>query len=162
MENNHKLREILVNLLVGVTHMSFEEAIADYPFKSINNYPPNVIYTPWQLLEHIRINQNDILDFITNPKYQEKNWPDDYWPKRDKMATPKEWGETIKQIISDRNKLIAIIHDPKVDLNKKIEWGDGQTIIEEILKTADHTSYHIGEFGILRQIMNTWPKDRTA
>jgi hypothetical protein len=155
-----EVRKFLISLLEGETHMSFEDAVKDYPIKEINTFPPNGIYSPWQLLEHIRINQNDILDFIINPDYQQKNWPDDYWPARDKMANKEGWNRTVKSIKNDTKKIIDIVNNPKTNLWKRIPWGSGQNIFEEILKVSDHTSYHVGELGRLRQIMNTWPKNR--
>ncbi len=142
--------------------MSFEEAVADFPMEQINTYPPNVPYTPWQLLEHIRITQADILNFIIKPNYNELykdlEWPKDYWPPQDKIVDEKMWRETIKSYLNDLKKLEEITQNPNTDFTQIIKWGGGQTILEELLKVADHTSYHLGEFCIFRQVMSAWLK----
>ncbi len=156
--DNLKFRKLLVRFLGGETHMSLDQAVNDFPMNRINEFPPNTNYTPWHLLEHIRITQNDIVDFMQNCNYQDKKWPDDYWPKRFKKANQKMWKNTINLIKKDIEVLEQIILDPNTDLNMTIPWGNGQTIVEEAIKVSDHNSYHIGEFAILRQVMSTWPK----
>lgn len=160
-DSEKQLREKLVKLLDGgEAHMSFNDAVSDFPTKHINDFPPNVPYTFWHLIEHIRITQWDILEFITNPNYKYIKWPDEYWPKRDKKAKKSDWEKTIKVYNSDLKKLIKIVKDPKTNLYKKIPWGEGQNILREILLVCDHSAYHIGELGILRQVTSTWPKGR--
>lgn len=155
------LRKRLLDFLDGKgAHMSFNDAIASFPVKHINTKPPRVTYTFWHLIEHIRITQWDILDFIENPSYKYIDWPDNYWPKKDEKATKKEWDKTVMSYNKDLRKLKKIVKDPKTNLYKKIPWGEGQDILREILVVADHTAYHIGELGILRQIVGTWPKGR--
>ncbi len=153
-------RRLLKRFLDGETHMGFDEAVADFPLEFININPPNVPYTPWQLLEHLRFTQFDILDFMRNPNYKEPSWPDDYWPGEGKKADRKIWQATIKSFKKDLNELQKIAADPKTDLYFVIPWGDDQTILEELIKVSDHNSYHLGEFAILRQVMYTWPQNR--
>lgn len=154
-----QLRHLLVELLKGEeTHMGFEEAVKDFPEDRINEFPPNVEYTPWHLLEHLRITQWDILDFIRNSNYKYIKWPDDYWPPKNRKATKKDWNKTVKDCLTDLKELMEMAEDPKLDLFAKIPWGEGQTPLREFLIVFDHNSYHIGEFAILRQIMATWPK----
>jgi hypothetical protein len=124
----------------------------------MNTLFPNGNYTPWHLLEHIRITQWDILEFITNPNYKEISWPDDYWPKKNKKVTKKEWENTINQYQKDNQMLQKIVSNPKTDLYAKIPHGTGQTIFKEILLVCDHNAYHLGEFAIMRQVMGTWDK----
>jgi hypothetical protein len=151
------LREHLRWLLTkGNAHMTFEEAVAAYPEDAINSVVPNGDYTPWGLLEHLRLTQWDILDFVRNPSYQERDWPADYWPPQDRRATPQEWDETIQAFLRDRAALVDIVMDPATDLFATIPHGTGQTILREMLLVADHNAYHIGECAILRQIMGTW------
>lgn len=157
--NDKVLRQHLLNLLKGGNaHMTLEDAIKNYPVSEINNIFPNGEYSSWHLLEHIRRTQNDILEFITSSSYQEKKWPSDYWPARTKKANEKDWNKTIELFKKDIKALEAIISNPKIDLYSIIPWGDEQTILREILLTADHSAYHIGEFSIMRQVMNTWDK----
>ena len=160
MNSDKILREHLFSLLRGGNaYMPFSEAVADFPQKHMNTIFPNGTYSSWDLLEHIRITQWDILDFMKNPNYKEITWPDDYWPPKEKKATKKEWEQTIKQFQNDLEELQKIAKNPKTDLYAKIPHGTGQTILREILLVADHNAYHIGEFTIMRQAMKTWPKN---
>lgn len=138
--------------------MTFAEAVADFPIDRINDFPQNVEYTPWMLLEHIRLTQIDILDFMRDPKYVEPEWPKDYWPKKSVKADKKMWEKTVSGYMKDLKDLVELVKDEKRDLNEKVKNGTGQTVLREIILVIDHNSYHIGEFAILRQIMSTWPK----
>ncbi len=151
------LREQLLHLLRGGNaHLAFDDAVADFPMEAINRRPPHVPYTPWHLLEHLRITQWDILDFIRNPHYQAIKWPDNYWPAPDTEADAAAWEQTLAAFRADLKAIEAIASDPQTDLAATIPHGDGQTVLREILLVADHNAYHIGEFAILRQVMGTW------
>ncbi len=155
------LRRQLAELLDGVgAHMPFEEAIADFPNEAINSRAPNVDYTPWHLVEHLRLTQADILDYVTNPEYVERDWPADYWPNRDATATRTEFDTTISAFIADKAALRALIMDPASDLFAVIPGTPGHTLLREVRIDADHNAYHVGEFAILRQIMGSWPTGR--
>jgi MinD-like ATPase involved in chromosome partitioning or flagellar assembly len=155
------LRDELTSLLDGVgAHMSFEEAVAEFPIDAINALPSNVDYTPWHLLEHMRITQADILDYIVNREYVEIDWPADYWPSKDAVATPDQFAETIAAFLSDRSVIRDIVADPETDLLEVIPGTPGHTILREVRVVGDHNAYHVGEFAVLRQIMSTWPLDR--
>lgn len=156
MNKEEILRDQLVALLHSESHMSFMDAIKDFPKEQINTMPKNVEYTFWHILEHIRITQWDIVDFVRNSHYKEIPWPDAYWPKKEKKATWDEWRSTITSIEKDMQEMIAIVKNPKTDLFSKIPHGQGQTILREATLIADHNSYHIGEFAILRQVEKTW------
>ena len=157
--NDKALRDHLIKLLKGGNaHMTLKEAVKDYPLAKINEVFPNGEYSSWHLLEHIRRTQNDILEFIVNPNYQDKEWPKDYWPARSEKATKKDWQKTINSFQKDLQTLEEIAANPKTDLFAKIKWGDGQTILREMLLVVDHSTYHIGEFAIMRQTMNTWKR----
>jgi DinB superfamily len=159
MNKDKILREHLLNLLKGGNaHMTFKDMTENFPAAKMNTVFPNGTYTPWHLLEHIRRAQNDILEFITNPNYTYKEWPKDYWPAKEEKATIKTWRETVELFQEDLRSLEKIVKDTKTDLYKKIPWGEGQTILREILLTCDHSAYHIGEFAIMRQTMKTWGK----
>jgi len=138
--------------------MPFQEAVAGYPLDRINEKFPNGTYSAWALLEHLRITQWDILDFMTNRNYQDLEWPKEYWPPEDKKATAGDWQKTISDFEKDLKELVRITEDPNTDIHGKIPHGTGQTILREILLVADHNAYHIGEFAIMRQVMGTWPK----
>ena len=158
MNNDSILREQLLALLDGVgAHMPFDEAVADFPDDAINLRPPNVSYSPWQLLEHIRITQADILDYIQNRDYVELDWPAGHWPAPDATATPEEFAETIERFHVDLAVLRELAANPATDLFATIPNSPGHTILREIRVVADHNAYHVGEFAVLRQVMGTWP-----
>lgn len=162
--------ELVFQLLKGNAHMSFEEAVAEFPEAKMNTLFTNGEYTFWHLLEHIRRTQADILDFMINPDYKELEWPADYWPARiatqsvaggpapDKKATKKDWDTTVKGFLKDRAALQMLVGDPKTDLYARIPHGSGQTVFREILVVADHNAYHLGEFAIMRQVLGAWGK----
>jgi hypothetical protein len=155
------VRAQLLALLDGHdARMPFDEAVAAFPDEAINAFPPNVAYTPWHLLEHVRLTQLDILDYIVNREYVEPRWPDDYWPARDATATPRQFAATIEGFRADHATLHALVADPATDLLAVIPNTPGHTILREVRVVGDHNSYHIGEFAILRQVMGTWPQDR--
>jgi hypothetical protein len=158
MNDEHVRKQLLVLLRGGNAHMSFEQAVADFPPEQINRKPPNVPYTPWHLLEHIRITQWDIVEFIRNPDHVSPEWPVGYWPARDARADASQWEKTIEQFEADLQALQDIVADPETDLYAPMPQGEKYTVLREILVVTDHTAYHIGEFGILRQVMGTWPE----
>ena len=163
MEKNEKtVRDLLIRFLDGETHPGFDGIVAEFPMTEINTILPHGAYSTWHLLEHIRRTQNDILDFMINPKYASKRWPADYWPGKTEKGNANTWQTTVASYKADLRELGKIVLDPKTDLYRKISWGDGQTVMEEIIKVSDHTSYHLGELGILRQIMGTWPNHRKS
>ncbi len=161
MESDEILRKHLLDLLRGGNaHMPFDAAVADFPPDRINDLPPNVPYSPWHLLEHIRLTQWDILDFIVNPKYVWRKWPDEYWPAKTARASQAQWNETIAKFHADLKSLDDLVANQATDLTEEIPHAKGYTILREILVVSDHNAYHIGEFAILRQVMGTWPAKR--
>lgn len=156
--SHQALRTQLVNLLMlPQAHMTFEDAIRDFPVSHINTRPQGVNYTFWHLLEHLRICQWDILDYIRNPNYQHMAWPREYWPEADAVTDQAGWNRSAAQFLEDRAALVALVQNPQVDLYQPIPHGyDGHNILREILIVADHNAYHIGELGILRQICGIW------
>lgn len=157
MNSDKVVREQLLALLRGGNaHLGFERAIADFPVEHINAKPPNVPYSPWHLIEHIRIAQWDILEFIRNPDHVSPSWPEGYWPSQDEQADAARWQKTIDDFRTDLKALQDLVADPNSDLYAPIPHAQGYTIFREILVVADHNAYHIGEFAILRQVMETW------
>ncbi|HEX6383919.1 MAG TPA: DinB family protein [Anaerolineae bacterium] len=158
MDSDEKVRQQLLFLLRGGNaHMTFDEAVADFPFESINQRPPNVAYTPWHILEHMRITQWDILEFIRNPGHVSPNWPAGYWPRQDEEADTGRWQKTLDDFYADLQALQDLVAEPDTDLYAPIPHANNYTIFREILLVADHNAYHIGEFAVLRQVMATWP-----
>jgi hypothetical protein len=161
MAANDILREQLLALIDGRgAHMPLDAAVASFPDDAINRLPPNVPYTPWHLLEHLRYTQRDMLDYIRSRSYLAPNWPEDYWPARDETATPEQFAATIEGFKADRNALRELVADPATDLLATIPNTPGHSILREIRLVGDHNAYHVGEFAILRQVMGTWPPDR--
>ncbi len=163
MQDQH-LRQQLVNALTArQAHQRFDEVIADFPAAHYNSCPPSLNYSFWHLLEHMRIAQADILDYIKNPAYAYLKFPDDYWPPRDATADGAAWQSTIAAFKADLAALVAIVQDPARDLCAQIPHGEaGHSILREILVVAAHNSYHIGEFGILRAELGLWGSSRLA
>jgi hypothetical protein len=159
MGNKETLVENLLALLTGEhARTSFEEVVGEFPIDKINTNLPNADYTPWDLLEHIRLAQEDILDFMRNPNYQERHWPQDYWPTRGKKASAAAWAKSVRDFKRDFKDVSDIVQDPNTDFYKDIPWGQGQTILREIVTLANHNAFHLGEFAIMRQAMGTWGK----
>ena len=158
MNNDKVIREQLIALLRGGnSHMGFDNAIAEFPVEYINTKAPNVSYTPWHILEHMRITQWDILEFIRSPEHVSPKWPEGYWPAPDKQADKARWEKTISDFRAGLKALQELVMDPNTDLSAPIPHARDYTILREILVVADHNAYHTGEFAILRQVMKTWP-----
>lgn len=158
MSTDKTVREQLLALLRGGNaHMNFGQAVAGFPVEHINTKPPHVPYTPWHLLEHIRIAQWDILEFIRNPDHISPEWPEGYWPPSNEKADQARWQTTINNIHADLKALQELVADPDTDLYAALPHAPGYNILREILVVSDHNAYHVGEFAILRQVMETWP-----
>lgn len=145
----------------GQASMTFDDAIALFPPGHYNTKPPNVPYSFWHLLEHIRITAHDILDYIESPDYRELAWPAEYWPARDAVTNEAGWNATIEAIYRDLADLRAFANDPERDLTSLALNANGNekhTLLRQVLVVTDHNAYHTGEFAILRQVMGLWPK----
>lgn len=157
MNTDSRLRTHIANQLIGgQAYGTYDEIIADFPQNEMNTVFPNGSYSPWGLLEHIRRTQADILNFLVNPKYRELNWPADYWPEISIKAEKKDWEETASRYANDLREIVKLVHNHKIDLFAQVPQGSGQTYLREFLLVSDHTSYHLGEFSIMRQVMKTW------
>jgi hypothetical protein len=152
MDKHKVLREHVLELLEGKSaHIDIESALKDFPVERINENAGGSPHTAWQLLEHIRIAQWDILDFCTNPDYKQMKWPDDYWPKGD--GTSETWRRSVKQIQDDIQAMRDLVSDEKNDLFAKIPHGEGQTILREALLVADHNAYHLGQLVLVKKML---------
>ncbi len=110
----------------------------------------------WQLVEHLRIAQADILEFCRTAKYKEKKWPDDYWPTPLGPRNAAAWTRSIAAYRRDRKALQRLAANPKIDLFAAIPHGTGQTYLREILLVADHNAYHIGQIVAVRRLLGIW------
>jgi uncharacterized damage-inducible protein DinB len=157
MEDDIPIREQLKQLLEwGDAHVTFEAATEDIPRQLRGAQPPSLPYSPWQLVEHIRRAQWDILDFCRNANYKELKWPDDYWPPTVAPPSPEAWDESIEHFQIDRKELQDMALTPRVILTSKIPHGQGQTYLREFLLVADHTAYHIGQLVAVRRLLGNW------
>jgi hypothetical protein len=157
MSHDQLVRQELLGLLTGgEAHMSFEQAIADFPLDQINTPFPQCDYTPWQLLEHMRICQRDMLEYIGNPGYAAPRFPDDYWPPRTTTTDPAGWAETLADFTADLAAFCQLLRDPAVDLYAPLTHAPQHNIFRCVLVIADHNAYHLGEFAILRQVTGAW------
>lgn len=120
--------------------------------------PPGYPHSVWELLEHLRITQRDLLDFCQNPDYEEKlEWPKDYWPPTPAPPTPDAWEQTISDYKRDRESFARFTNETKIDLTDKIPHGTGQTYLRTILVAVDHASYHVGQIVSVRRVLGAWP-----
>lgn len=156
-----ELRKQLIALLRGgQAHATLDEAIKDFPAEHRGTVPPGLPYSAWQLLEHLRIAQRDILDFSVPPTggYQPMAWPDDYWPKSPAPPSARAWDAAINAIRKDLETFEALITKPTADLYKPFRWGEGQNLLREALLIADHNAYHIGQLALIRRLVGAWHK----
>jgi hypothetical protein len=157
MQRDAPIREQLRRLLAWEdAHVGFDKAIADIPSVLRGKQPAGLPYSAWQLLEHLRRAQRDILDFCRNSNYEEPNWPDDYWPTSPDPPSEAAWDATIRQFREDREAIQALAMDPDVDLTAKIPHGNGQTYLRELVLAADHAAYHIGQLVVVRRLLGDW------
>jgi uncharacterized damage-inducible protein DinB len=151
------LREQLARLLVWEdAHAGFDAAIEDIPPGRRGTQPAGLPYSPWQLLEHLRRTQRDILEFCRNPAYTELSWPDDYWPTTAAPPSPAAWDDSVRAFREDRQALQQLAADPKVELMARIPHGQGQTYLRELVLAADHAAYHIGQLVVVRRLLGIW------
>lgn len=150
--------QLLALLKGGQAHASFDEVIKNFPADKRGVKPAGLPYSAWQLLEHIRIAQHDILHFSKNHdgKYQSPKWPEGYWPKSPEPPNEKAWDEAIRQIQADQKEFEGLIADPKNSLEQPFPWGEGQNLLREALLIADHNAYHLGEIVAVRRILGIW------
>lgn len=157
MTDETALRDLLFRALAWEdAHVSFDNAVDGTALELRGRQPPSVPYSPWQLIEHMRITQHDILDFCLNPDYEEMKWPDDYWPPALSPASPAAWDDSIRQFKADRQALQQLAVDPEVGLAGRIPHGSGQTYARELLLVADHSAYHVGQLVLVRRLLGDW------
>ena len=137
-------------------HAGLDRVVDGVPAAKWGTAAPGLPYTLWQLLEHLRLTQYDILDFCRNPGYTQLRWPEDYWPKESDEPTAEAVAGSLAAYRRDREALTALALDRKVDLFASIPHGTGQTYLRELLLVADHTSYHLGQMVVVRRALGIW------
>jgi DinB superfamily len=154
MKTSDPLRQQLVDLLTKAeAHVDLEGVLKDFPRELRGKKPAGAPHTAWQLLEHIRLAQWDILEFSRNAKHKSPRWPDEYWPAAEAPPDNKAWDKSVQQTLADLKAMCALAADPGRDLFAKIPHGDGQTLLREALLVADHNAYHLGQLVMVRRIL---------
>ena len=157
MPTDASLRNHLLELLRGGSaHIPFEDAVKDMPPDRTGVRPHGSPYSAWELLEHIRIAQHDILAFSRSPEYVSPKWPEGYWPKSPGPVSAQQWNASVEAVLRDRAAFEALIADPANDLHRKFPWGDGQTLLREALLIVDHGAYHVGQLVLVRRLLGAW------
>jgi hypothetical protein len=161
-EVDKEIRSHLVSTLEGgQAHMALAEAAEAFPTSAINSRLPRVPYSFWHLVEHIRLAQKDMLDYMVSTSYEEPPFPQGYWPGKGTRATRTQWRESLAQVHKDREAIIGLVRDPGRDLFATVPNSAGKhTFFRCCLVIADHNAYHIGELAIGRQTAGLWPKKR--
>jgi len=148
--------ELISLINKGNAHASFEDAVKGISLDLVTKIPDNLPYSVWQLVEHIRITQWDIVEFCLGPDHQSPVWPDEYWPEPTDRITKEQWEASLTQIRKDRERFSELLKDQEIDLYAPFEYGDGQSLFREALLIADHNSYHLGEIIVVRRLLNDW------
>jgi len=156
-EDDSLRKHVLFLLRGGSAHMSFDEFVNSFPADLCNRQVEGLPYTPWQVLEHMRLAQWDILEFSRDPDHLSPEFPKGYWPNPDDPGTPALWQKTIEEFRKDLQEMEALVENPATDLHAKIPHGDGQTILREALLTADHNAYHLGALTVMARILKASP-----
>jgi hypothetical protein len=157
MKEIDSLRKQLVDLLTGHNaHVDLEGALKGLPAKLRGAKAKGAPHSAWQLLEHIRIAQWDILEFSRNRKHVSPPWPDGYWPKSDAPPSAAAWNKSVQQVRTDLSAMVKLVRG-KSDLFRPIPHGQGQTWLREALLLADHNAYHVGQLVLLRNLLGSWP-----
>jgi uncharacterized damage-inducible protein DinB len=160
MSNPHHdpLRRHLLELLGGGSaHIGFDDAVAGLDPADYGKKLPNVPHSAWDLLEHMRIAQADILAFTRDARHKSPAWPDGYWPTQ--PATQQRWAKSVESFKADRATFLAIVEDPATDVLAPLPRGTGQTVAREAMLLVDHTAYHLGQLIILRRGLGAWKED---
>jgi hypothetical protein len=156
-DRDASLREHLLKLLTAEqAHAGFDAAVKNLPADLRGKRPAGADHSPWELLEHLRIAQNDILDFSMNPNYKALDWPGEYWPATPTPPDDKAWDKSVRAFRKDLKAFCALIADPSTDLYARIPHGDGQTILREALLIADHNAYHVGQLVLVKKMLGAW------
>jgi osmotically-inducible protein OsmY len=143
-------------------HVTFEAAVRDLPADLRGVQPAGLPYSPWQILEHMRLTQLDILAFCRDPDYREPPWPDGYWPPTAEPPGEEAWDASVAAFLRDRAEMAEMAEDASVDLEAPIPHGSGQTYLRELLLVADHNAHHLGELIVLRRLLGAWPAKESA
>jgi uncharacterized damage-inducible protein DinB len=156
MTSDSTLMDYLIQLLRGGhAHATFDDIVREFPAERAGIRPPGAPHSAWELLEHMRIAQRDILEFSRSGEHVSPKWPEGYWPKSPAPGQG-EWNNSVRAFREDLAAFEAMIRDASQDLHREFPWGDGQTLFREALLIADHNSYHLGQLVLVRQLLGDW------
>lgn len=151
------VRELLLEQLEGKNaHVDFIQAVQGLTYKQAGINVEGLPHTIWDLIEHIRISQRDILVFCQNPDYEEIKWPEDYWPESSSPENKQEFEESVQAVRDGLDEMRAMIKDPDNNLQRPFTHGDGQTLFREAMLIVDHNAYHIGQIVQIRRLLGSW------
>ena len=154
MEKDSIVRQQLIKLLKGgQSYRPIEELLSEIPYKIVHLKPEGFPYSIWQLVEHIRIAQWDIVEFSKNSDHVSPKWPDEYWPAEVGPANEQQWNNAIEEILNYRNKFIDLINNSETNVYEAFEWGNGQNMLREVLVLAEHNAYHTGQIILLKKLL---------
>jgi len=157
MGSEKTIRSLLLEQLDGKNaHVDFKQAVQGLTFKQSGIRVEGIPHTIWELIEHIRIGQEDILEFCKNPDYDALDWPDDYWPERSKPESQEELEESVQAVQDGIVEMRELIRDPQNNLQHPFPHGDGQTLFREAMLIVDHNAYHIGQIVLIRRLLGSW------
>src|SRR5688572_26754624 len=159
-EDDSLRKHVLYLLRVGGAHMSFDDFVNSFPPDLCNRQIEGLPYTPWQILEHMRLAQWDILEFSRDPDHLSPEFPKGYWPNPDDLGTPVQWHKTVDECRRHLKQMEALVEDSSTDLHAKIPHGDGQTVLREALLTADHNAYRLGALTVMARILKARPETK--
>ena len=154
MSDRDALRKHVLELLGGGSaHVDFDSVVGGFPVQRAGEKPAGAAHTAWQLLEHMRIAQWDILEFSRDPKHVSPPWPEGYWPQSEAPPSKTAWNKSVRAFRADLKAMQDLVADPGANLFARIPHGEGQTILREALLVADHNSYHLGQLMFLRRLL---------
>jgi hypothetical protein len=157
MEDRAKIVRELTRLInKSHAHVSFEDAIAGLPKALRGTVIDKLPYSIWQLVEHMRIAQADIVDFSSSARHNVLQWPGDYWTEPVSDVSDEAWEASLTAIHGDRERFFALLNDNENDLFKPFPWGQGQTLFKEAVLIADHNAYHVAEIVVVRRLLGAW------
>ena len=156
-DNDRSLREHVAKLLDGrQAHVEIGAALDKLSFKDLSKKPEGTPRTPWELFEHIRIAQWDILEFSRNADHQSPEWPEGYWPEDVAPKDRATWQASVASFRHDLDAMKELVLNSDVDLHENIPHGTGQTILREAMLIADHNAYHLGQMVLLMKMLGSW------
>jgi len=157
MSSDPMIRDLLARSLGwSEAHVSFDDVTRDLPAQLRGVRPAGLAHSPWEILEHIRIVQRDILDFSLAGEYEEREWPAEYWPESPEPPDMEAWDRSVAAVREDRDRLQELARDARVDLTAVTPHGTDQTYLREILLVVDHTAYHVGQLVLVRKLLGAW------